>query len=749
MKKLYWVSILTFIFLASAGFQTRTAVAETGKVVIGADEETKEEAKSADEIKKSDDKKNELEKKPEEIKPAGVKTDESKAAVENKTAAGNENKEIKKEEQDKKNDGIQNGSETKTADAAPKEEVKKPETDKKTEPPVITVAPPAGVVAKYSGAPSASAELSWQEVEGAAYYLVYRCEKEEFAADPGYKNYTFQVSGKASLTDSEISEDKTYYYYIVTAVRDKADAKNKIYSKPSQAIKIETADRTPPEMPQGFMADVKDEKIVLKWNKNSEPDAAGYIVKKGFSRDGLSVLKKIDGAASCEYSDGDIEDGKEYFYAVLAFDKKGNESKPSAPTSVKPENKAPIAAPDGIRIETAENGKIQIAWNETKRAGFKNYAVLRGDTNDAGKLQPAGESAAASFRDEGLENGKTYYYAVIAVNKYGVRGGPSNVLKVTVKDTIAPAAPQNLMASPAAGKVTLSWERSKENDVKFYTVFRSENKESGFEKIKDASELTENGFADKSVRPRTEYYYKVTAADGSSNESERSAAIMVKTPSAVSISFGRTGSSYYGFSFNMENHSVEYSESGDGKSWKWWSVIQSNMPLPEEFAASSKIAFAKDAKKIAAFIYDSEKTFIKIAVSGDNGKSWKWWSDYSSSLPLPDEFNDNTIVSFSIKGDLVTCLCFDPAKKWLTVASTTNGKAWKWWKKAGENLGDLPNSSEMSVYSAAAAGDEYEVYSYNLKDLTLYKGLINKAAPKFSTWVEVCAKFPKPSNIEK
>ncbi|HNY11936.1 MAG TPA: hypothetical protein PKK26_10135 [Candidatus Wallbacteria bacterium] len=707
MKKIYWISILAAILLASNNLQPKNIASGAGKVVIGGDETTKEEVKPAAEAKKSEEKKPEMEKKTEEVKPGDIKKEEPKATVENKTASETENK----------------GA--------------------------ITVNPPSGVAAKYSSAPSQSVELSWQEVDGAAHYLVYRTEKEEFTEDPEYKNYAFQVSGKTTVTDSGIFEDKAYYYHIVAVVRDKANPANKYYSKPSQAIKIETADVTPPEIPSGFAAEIKGEKIVLKWNKNSERDAAGYTLKKGNSKENLSVLKKISDIASCEYSDGDFEDGKQYFYAVSAFDKKGNESKSCDALSVKPENKSPIGSPEGLRLESAENQKVQIVWNEIKHPTFKNYVVLRGDSNDAAKLQPVGEIQTPLFKDDGLENGKTYYYAVIAVNKYGVQGKASDLLKATPKDSIAPAAPRNLMASPAAGTVSLSWERAKESDVKYYTVYRSENNENNYEKINGAKEVAETSFADKNVRAQAEYFYRITATDSSSNESEKSVAIKVKTPSRNFISFGKSGGLYYGFAFNAENRSIEYSESANGKSWKWWSPIQENMPLPDEFTASSKIAFAKDAKKIVAFIYDSEKTFIKMAVSIDNGKSWKWWSDYSSSLPLPDDFDENTIVNFSVRGDAVTCLCFNPAKKWLSVASTTNGKSWKWWKKAGENLGDLPNSSDTSAYSAAAIGDGYEIYSYNLKDLTLYKGLIGKESTRYSTWEEVCAKFPKPSNIEK
>jgi fibronectin type 3 domain-containing protein len=454
-----------------------------------------------------------------------------------------------------------------------------------------------------------------------------------------------------------------------------------------------------------------------------------------------------------EYEDLEVISGKTYYYFLTSAFKdpenKGKyiESTFSDPIEVTTEDKRPPEAVVSLKAVSAENGKISLVWQKPfGGAPVDKYVVLRCETDDAASLKEIKTSFTESFEDTGLEDEKKYFYSVAAVSAAGIKSALSPLISVTPKDTLAPEAPVNIVAAPHNNRVELGWEKPKNNDIAYYTIYKSENGQTDFIKISTPALITEEKFTDNSVRGGREYYYKLSASDKNANESKMSAqSVGVKIKVPLNISFAKTGEkSYYGFSFNPESRSLYLTESADGKTWSWWTLVIQNFPLPDNFSGDCRIAFAKDGKKIIAFIYDTGKMSINSAVSVDEGKNWKWWEIYSSSLPLPDGFDENTKINFSVKGNQVHCICFNAAAKALSAASTTDGKSWKWWKKYGENLSSLPNQTDNSHTSACFYGGGFEAYSYNLDDKTLYKGTLPAGGSNYSSWNEISSKFPAP-----
>jgi fibronectin type 3 domain-containing protein len=88
-------------------------------------------------------------------------------------------------------------------------------------------------------------------------------------------------------------------------------------------------------------------------------------------------------------------------------------------------------------------------------------------------------------------------------------------------DVTAPAAPTGLVATAISGtEIDLDWNDNAEPDVAGYKVYRSLTSGSGFSEIAD---VPTSAYSDSGLTDETEYFYRVTAYDNSSNESLPSA----------------------------------------------------------------------------------------------------------------------------------------------------------------------------------------------------------------------------------
>ena len=84
-------------------------------------------------------------------------------------------------------------------------------------------------------------------------------------------------------------------------------------------------DTFPPATPSGLRVAAAPGSIEISWDRNSEPDLAGYRVFRGTGAGPLEKLADVGQIPS--YSDRNVERGKTYRYAVSAFDRAGNESR--------------------------------------------------------------------------------------------------------------------------------------------------------------------------------------------------------------------------------------------------------------------------------------------------------------------------------------------------------------------------------------------------------------------------------------
>lgn len=184
-------------------------------------------------------------------------------------------------------------------------------------PVVEPVAKPADVRAQ---ADPAGVKLSWQAAqrEPLSFRVYRRADGEKDATQVG-------KPAASEWIDTAAVFGKRYSYSVQAVLKTgESEAESEI----SAPVEIVPVDKFPPAVPTGLAAAATPDSIELTWERNTDPDFAGYRVYR--TLDGVSFERVADSLAAPSYSDRQFA-GKKYRYAVSAVDLSGNESARSQP----------------------------------------------------------------------------------------------------------------------------------------------------------------------------------------------------------------------------------------------------------------------------------------------------------------------------------------------------------------------------------------------------------------------------------
>jgi hypothetical protein len=166
--------------------------------------------------------------------------------------------------------------------------------------------------------------VEWPAVERASTYIV---ERGVAAAGP------FEEIGRPGTTrflDTGFQNGETYFYRVRAIA---GTAAGEAEGPSSDGAPITPRDVFAPEKPAGLRAVATETSIELSWERNAEPDLAGYRVRR---RQGSATVVLTEAPLeSPSYSDREVGRGQEYSYQITAVDGEGNESEPSEAISVR------------------------------------------------------------------------------------------------------------------------------------------------------------------------------------------------------------------------------------------------------------------------------------------------------------------------------------------------------------------------------------------------------------------------------
>lgn len=319
-------------------------------------------------------------------------------------------------------------------------------------------------------------------------------------------------------------EENVRYFYKVTAVDFSGNE-----SAMSAAAMRHVPDRTPPPAPVEFRAEfLKDEGTVhLRWAVGERPrDFRTYIVlRRKISEAGETIFDQLthDDYRRNEFMDPGagglgFEEGVFYEYGVLAADSSRNFSDTTkillqVPLVTPPEPPGNVMAVnhDGIRVN--------VSWTQTPSGAVVYYNVAR-ETPDNElthfRRLPVRERR---LRDETVELGMEYRYAVSAVDSAGNESEPVFSDKVQVRNYDPPRQVRNVRIAEIEDGLEISWEPVVSAHLAGYKVYRSGLATGVYEP------LTEDPIEDTRViveEHPVQMWYRIRAVDISGNESRPS-----------------------------------------------------------------------------------------------------------------------------------------------------------------------------------------------------------------------------------
>lgn len=185
---------------------------------------------------------------------------------------------------------------------------------------------------------------------------------------------------------------------------------------------------TEPGAPADLTATEAAGEVTLSWT--APLDDGGwpileYVVMRGDSEANLDVLDLVSGETT--FTDGDVERGSTYHYAVLARNAIGEGPLSNVASVGIPEFTLPSAP--GALVATYADGKVKLTWSAPLSDGgtpITGYAVMRGtDPGNMTRLKVLG--VVLEHSDGSVVRGNTYHYSVVAINSVGEGAGADAV----------------------------------------------------------------------------------------------------------------------------------------------------------------------------------------------------------------------------------------------------------------------------------------------------------------------------------
>ena len=349
----------------------------------------------------------------------------------------------------------------------------------------ISAVPAAPVVKAGNSATSGKPMLTWDAVEGATSYRVYRATSQ---------NGPYRLLGSVTTTTyvNTGAKDGVTYYYMVTAINDSGEsAYSNTVSGQNKAV---TPKPAAPVVKIGNSA--SSGKPMLTWNAVS--GATSYKVYRATSQNGTYSL--LGTVTATSYINTGAKDGVTYYYKVKAV----NDSGESAFSNiVSGQNKAVTPKPAALVVKighSATSGKPMLTWNAV--SGAASYKVYRATAKN-GAYSVINTTHALTYTNTSAALGTTYYYKVEALDASGKSMGFSDVAEGKVAPVLA------VGYSSVSGKPQLTWKAVP--GATEYQVYRSTQQNSGYTKI---NTTTATSYVNTGAKAGTTYYYKIVAVKG-------------------------------------------------------------------------------------------------------------------------------------------------------------------------------------------------------------------------------------------
>lgn len=364
---------------------------------------------------------------------------------------------------------------------------------------------PCPKVTASNVASSGKIKLTWESVEGAAEYEVYRATSKN-----GTYKLMLATEGTSYTNTSAKAESK--YYYKVKAIHKNPDA-----SSAYSSVVSRMCDLARPTVTAGNVASTG--KIKITWD--AVDGAIEYKIYRSASKNG--TFKLMMTTTGCSYTNTSVEAGDTYYYKVKAIAE--TDDADSAFSSVKSRT-CDLPRPKVTRGATSADA-ITISWDEID--GASHYSVYRSSTKD-GTYKRLNTTESTSYTDNTVSAGQAHYYKVIANSP--ISGGSSAASSILTAKAVPAAVTLKTTASATASSIKISW--SEADDASGYYVYRRASESDDWTRI--ATVTSGTSYTDESASGRL--YYRVAAyatVNGTKYTGYKSSSIRCRTLGATGL----------------------------------------------------------------------------------------------------------------------------------------------------------------------------------------------------------------------
>ncbi len=269
---------------------------------------------------------------------------------------------------------------------------------------------------------------------------------------------------------------------------------------------------SPPCPPTIGTATPGNDQITVTWTAPAGA-VTSYNVKRSTTSGAETTISNVTSGTT--YIDTSAVNGTTYYYEVSALQdtcESANSGQVSA-TPCTPGN------PPTIGTATPGNSQVTVSWSPSSGPAPTGYNVYSSTTfGGPYNLLTIGGVSGSPYTDNTAVNGTTYYYVVTALGAGGCESADSS--QVSATPCSAPSAPAIGTATLLGNnQVTVTWT-APAGIITGYNVYRSTTSGSGYALLAAGASVTGSPFTDVTAVDGTEYYYVVTALEGSCESAE-------------------------------------------------------------------------------------------------------------------------------------------------------------------------------------------------------------------------------------
>lgn len=365
--------------------------------------------------------------------------------------------------------------------------------------------------------------INWYNTLHKNYFTGYFLER----GDKNGRNFKrINKTPMVLLSDPNSLREKDLYTYIDTVPKDYEVHSYRLvgitpfgeYSEPGPVIYSYGRDRTGPNPAYDVQAiDVFGKYLDIRWKKDKyEADFTGFNVLKASNPNGPFVIinDKLLPKGTTSFTDKFPTELQGSYYKIEALDTAQNQGWSLGVYGFLRDS-IPPSKPIGLSGKADKNGVVTLKWNLGPEVDLKGYKVYYANQIDHEFTILNGELWQDTvFVDSVNINTLTeqIYYQIAAADGHYNHSNRSEIIKVTLPDTVPPVKPmfQNILVTDTA--VYLSWIPSSSLDVLKHKIYRKKGNEQ-FTVWKTFDGKGQTNITDADVKVGEVYTYKIEALD--------------------------------------------------------------------------------------------------------------------------------------------------------------------------------------------------------------------------------------------